>query len=466
MKQKLGGALPELKKRLGLDRAVGYTLMGRSLSILGSIGTVLLIVHYLSKVEQGFYYTLLSLVNLQVVFELGFSFVVLQMAAHEAVHVEFHRDGRVTGAAAACDRLAAILRKTARWYLIAGLIMGATLLPAGLIFFYRTTHQATGIWVWPWTVAAIATVVLFVLNPFCSFLEGCGQVREVAAMRLAQAILAIVAAWSAMIVGRGLFSPGMVVFANAVVAGAFLWKRRRTLAGLLRAKVAGEVVSWKNEIWSFQWRIAITWLCSYFTAQVLVPILFASRGAAEAGRLGMSLSVAGYMWHVVFAWMSTKAAPFGRFIAKQEFESLDRLYFRTLWQSLAVMLVLVSSCMVGVLLVSAHFPALAARMVSPVMFALLLLTSVSTLLVQCEALYLRAHKKEPLIWQATVVAVLTTAGAYLVAPHWGISGMCVVYFLFTGLVGAISASAVFQFVRRSHKARRVTAEAVVVEAMS
>ena len=40
----------------------------------------------------------------------------------------------------------------------------------------------------PWTMQRpLVTVVLFVLNPFCSFLEGCGQVRQVAGMRLWQA---------------------------------------------------------------------------------------------------------------------------------------------------------------------------------------------------------------------------------------------------------------------------------------
>ena len=47
------------------------------------MGSVLLIVHFLTAAEQGYYYALWSLVALQSVFELGFSFVILQVAAHE-----------------------------------------------------------------------------------------------------------------------------------------------------------------------------------------------------------------------------------------------------------------------------------------------------------------------------------------------------------------------------------------------
>ena len=68
---------------IGLDRAIAFTVLGRVLQGLGSVGSVLLIVHFLTPAEQGYYYTLWSLVALQSVFELGFSFVILQVAAHE-----------------------------------------------------------------------------------------------------------------------------------------------------------------------------------------------------------------------------------------------------------------------------------------------------------------------------------------------------------------------------------------------
>jgi len=88
------GWLVGLKHVLGLDRAIAFTVLARGVQILGSTGTVLLILRFLSPVEQGYYHTLLSLVSLQVVFELGFSFVILQMTAHECAHLTLHADGR------------------------------------------------------------------------------------------------------------------------------------------------------------------------------------------------------------------------------------------------------------------------------------------------------------------------------------------------------------------------------------
>jgi len=279
-------------------------------------------------------------------------------------------------------------------------------------------------------------------------------------------VLAIVAAWASIALGKGLFSPAMVVVGNIAAVTIFLWKRRALLRRLLRARIDESVLSWRTEVWSFQWKIGITWLCSYFTVQVLTPVLFASRGAIEAGKLGMSLSIAAYSWNLVFAWMSTKAAPFGQLVARRDYASLDKLFFQTLWRSLVVLGALVVVCLVGILLLQRYFQALASRMVSPALFVLLLLGAVGTLVVQSEAIYLRAHKEEPLLWQAIVVAVLTSTGAYLAAPRWGLVGICVVYFICSGIIGVTSASLIFRSQRRLRSRTSPSPARVSLEAVS
>ena len=87
----------KLPHAIGLDRAIAFTVLGRVVQGLGSVGSVLLIVHFLTASQQGYYYALWSLVALQSVFELGFSFVILQVAAHERAVLEIHADGSSTG---------------------------------------------------------------------------------------------------------------------------------------------------------------------------------------------------------------------------------------------------------------------------------------------------------------------------------------------------------------------------------
>ena len=202
-----------MRRALGLDGAVAYTFLARIVNIVGSTGTVLLIVRFLSPVEQGYYYTLLSLVSLQMVFELGFSFVIQQLAAHECIHLEVKADGSVTGDRVAHARLASVLQLSLRWYTLAAAAMGLLLAPLGIFFFSR--HAASGpvqvAWLGPWLTAVIASAMGLWCMPFYSFLEGCGQVRAVAAMRLRQSIAASVLAWSALLLHHGLYAPALVI---------------------------------------------------------------------------------------------------------------------------------------------------------------------------------------------------------------------------------------------------------------
>jgi hypothetical protein len=443
-----------LRKILGVDGAVAYTFMARLVSIVGSTGTVLMIARFLSPVEQGYYYTLLSLVSLQLVFEMGFSFVIQQLAAHECIHLEFGRDGAVAGDQVAHARLASTLQLSLRWYSAAAVFMAVLLIPLGMVFF--ALHGNAGAvqvaWRGPWILAVIASAAGLWCMPFYSFLEGCGQVRAVASMRLAQALATSVCAWAPMLLHRGLYSPGMAIVGYVGTGLVFLAKRRRLLAGLLSHPAGEDAIVWNREVWPFQWRIAVSWMCSYFTVQILIPILFILRGPIEAGRMGMSLSITLYMAVLALAWTSTKTTPFGRLIAKREFQELDRLYSRTLGQSLAVFVLFAAVACGAVVVMPRVAPHLADRIVSPWLFALLMLASGASFVVQSLAILLRSFKSEPFLTQSVVVASVTLSLTAISAARWGATGAAFSYFAATVLIGLPLAWAIYSGARRNYLA--------------
>jgi hypothetical protein len=434
-----------LKHELGLDRAVGYTVLARGVQILSSTGTVLLILRFLTLVEQGYYYTLLSLASLQVVFELGFSFVVLQMAAHESVHLKLHADGRIEGDPVAQARLASALQLTVRWYLRAAIVMAIILVPLGILFFSRKSPPGVSVsWLGPWVTGVLAVSVSFLVMPLFAFFEGCKEIWQVAKFRMYQALMTMAMSWGTMASGHGLYACTMVNLGVILVGAIFLRKRWALLAALLRYPVHGKEVCWREEIWPFQWKTGVSWLCSYFMVQVFTPVLFAYQGPADAGKLGLSLSIVGYLPIVVLSWMSTKATPFGQFVKLGRYRELDHVFFRTLRQSLVVILLLAAGCFGGVVVVQRVFPALAARMEGPSIFVFLLLAAVGTFVVQGMAVYLRSFKQEPYLFQSTAVAGLSFLGVLIVAPRRGSSGVALVYFLCSGILSVLWAVQIFQ----------------------
>src|SRR6202049_512731 len=131
-----------IREVLGIDRAIGFTVLGRFWSSAAGLVTVALIARFLSPAEQGYYYTFGSLVALQIVFELGFSYVILQMASHERAELSIANDYEISGAPIAHARLASVIQKSVRWYSVAAVLMAGALLPLG--FFFFSTHQRAG----------------------------------------------------------------------------------------------------------------------------------------------------------------------------------------------------------------------------------------------------------------------------------------------------------------------------------
>lgn len=441
----------KVKQWTGLDRAIAFTILARFWSAFAGIVTVLMIAHFLTPNEQGYYYTFFSLVALQIVFELGFSFVVLQLAAHECAHLAIAPDGHIEGDAVAHSRLASVLKKSLLWYSVAAVLMVSTILPAGFYFFGLHLHTGTEVaWKSSWCLLVAITALTFQLDPVFAFIEGCGFVSQMARMRFWQALLGSVLAWTALATHHGLYSPAMIIFGNAAMQIGFLSRprQRRLLTGLLRHTVTGNSIGWRHEVWPFQWRIAITWLSTYFIFQIFNPVLFAFQGPAEAGRMGMSLSISTSIGAVGLAWMSTKASPFGSMIARGEITVLDKLFFRTLWQSTVLVSIAAAGFFLCFAVGGAIFPNLAARVLSPWAFALLLLTTLMNHVVLSEALYMRAHKREPLLLQAVVVAIVLSTTTVLLARVGGANAVTVGYFMFGGVLSFTWGTYIFVTKRR------------------
>lgn len=444
--------LTRVARRIGIDRAIAFTVLARGWSALSGLLTLTLIARFLSPAEQGFYYTFYPLVNLQIIFELGFSVVILQTASHEAAHLRITPEGAVTGPSLHHGRLASVLGKAVRWYSLAAFLLLAVLIPAGRHFFsaHTTARTASIHWWGPWILAAIATTVTFQIDPLFSFLEGCGQVPQVARARLAQAITGSALGWTALSLHHGLFAPGAMIAGQGLAGLVFLATRRHLLLPLLRRRLSGpeEHISWNTDIWPFQWRMAISWVCGYFTFQLFTPVLFAHWGPVEAGRMGMSLNIAGALSTVAIAWMNTKASPFGQLIARREFLELDRRFFAALVQSTAINLLGSATVWVAALAVAWRHLPLAHRLLAPLPFALLLLGSVANNVVSSEAMYLRAHKQEKFMLNSIVGALYTAPMAWVLGSRFGAPGIATGYFAGTLVIGLGLGTYTFQKYRR------------------
>lgn len=437
-------------KRAGVDRAVSYTLLSRGLQLVLAPVNLLLIARFLTPVQQGFYYTFASLLALQVFFELGLSHVVLQFASHEKARLSWTECGTLEGDPAAKLRLGLLLRLALTWYGVAGCLMVAIILPFGLVFFERNSNAAlSGGWQLPWIWLTFTTAGTMLVSPVFAVLEGCGLVAEVARLRTVQVGAAYCAAWLALCLGAGLLvSPILATVSLAVACVWFVVAKRPFIADISTVPARSSAFNWWREVWPMQWRIALSWVSGYFIFQLFTPVLFASEGAVVAGQMGMSLSIATALNTLALAWINTKAPIFGVLVARGEFSALDRLFFGSLRQAIAVAIVLAWCTWIGFSLIKyLHIP-LGARVLNPLALGLLLTTSVINVAVFALAVYLRAHKREPFLWISIVTGVLTGLSTYFLGRYYGATGMAAGYLVISVVVGLGGGTWVFVSRRR------------------
>src|SRR5665647_2797816 len=119
---KLIKILKKIAFKLGFDKAIIFTSSASILGAFGSVVSVILVVKYLTGVEQGFYYTFGSIAAIQVFFELGLNGIITQYVAHEASNLKWESDNNLVGESKYMSRLSSLLHFSVKWYLSFALI--------------------------------------------------------------------------------------------------------------------------------------------------------------------------------------------------------------------------------------------------------------------------------------------------------------------------------------------------------
>jgi hypothetical protein len=444
IKDSVTSQLSKLAKFCGVDRAIAYTLVAKGFQVLAGPITLILIAYYLSPEEQGFYYTFASVVNLQIFFELGLSFVILQFASHEKAALTWINSQTLDGNPVAKRRLASLLKLAIKWYGITALLMVVILIPVGISFLSSNKSAIDVHWQSPWILMVISAGGMLFLSPLLSFLEGCGLVAEIAYMRVIQGLIGNLFLWSALILKNNLFAAAIPNLVGIAWIGSWLYRKYRYLfIDLLNhgkekstsIKRDDSEINWKNEIFPLQWKIALSWLSGYFIFFLFTPILFKFYGPVVAGQMGMSLSITSAITGLSISWISTKSSPFCNLIAQKKYEELDKKFFPALWQSSAV------AAIGGVVLLGLiwflreiHHP-MEQRFIEITPLALLCTVTIVNVYVYGLSVYLRAHKEEPFLLLSIINGILICLSTFLLGRTYGVNGMMIGYLVINTIVG-------------------------------
>lgn len=419
-------------QKLGVDKAIFYTLLSRGLSISTALFTVFFIAKNLSPEEQGFYYTFGSIAALQIFFELGLTGIITQFVAHEASHLKMNSEFKMDGEELYRSRLSSLLKFCTKWYLVIAFLVVVALGVFGSLFFARYSEEHQNIeWFLPWILLAIGTAFNLLLSPITAFLEGLGKVKEVAQLRLVQQVIHPIFIWGGLAIGGKLFVSGADALVRVLIVAIIIVKSPffKILKNIWN-DAGEEKVLYMKEVFPYQWRIALSWVSGYFIFQLFNPVLFATEGAKVAGQMGMTLAALNGLQSLTLSWINTKVPRMSGLIAQKDYKNLDLLFGKTFKQILFIGTIIVILFVIIIYIVQSMEITFMGMKIGdrflPIIPLCLMSWSTWTMIpISPWATYLRCHKKEPLFVNSVVVGILCCISTISLGYMFGLYGITI-----------------------------------------
>lgn len=431
----MASILRRIAQGIGMDKAIAYTSGARIVQGVSGVGSMFFLSTFLTGVEQGFYFTFGSILALQVFFELGLTGIMQQYVAHEASHLVLDKNKEYQGEIKYRSRLASLVRFCLKWYsVLAGAVL-LFLIFIGNIYFskYGDSHSTDVEWQLPWVIICIGTSVCIFQSPLTAILRGLGYVKDMSKVGFYGQIINPVCIWIGLALGLKLYVMGIGYALSVIIWQVYVIRKGlyRILTNLLKTEVS-EKVNYFNEIFPYQWRIALSWISGYFIFQLFNPVLFATEGAIVAGQMGMTLHALNSIQSLSLSWMNTKIPVISKLIALKEYVKLDTMFNQTLRQMVSICSVLLVAffvCLWG--LNASRFEVngsiLVNRFLGYVPTLLLMIPIFLQQFTGAWATYLRCHKKEPFLVNSVVGGLLCMASTIGLGNVLGLYGITVGY---------------------------------------
>lgn len=431
----MASILHQIAQNIGMDKAIAYTSGARIVQGISGVGTMFFLSTFLTGIEQGFYFTFGSILALQVFFELGLTGIMQQYVAHEASHLNLDENKQYQGEEQYQSRLASLVKFCLKWYSVLAGVVLVFLIIVGNIYFskYGNSQSSSVEWKLPWIIICIGTSICIFQSPLTAILRGLGYVKDMSKIGFYGQIINPLCIWLGLVLGLKLYVMGIGFAMSVVIWQVYVIRKGlyRILTNLLKTKVS-EKVNYFNEIFPYQWRIALSWISGYFIFQLFNPVLFATERAIVAGQMGMTLHALNSIQSLSLSWMNTKIPMMSKLIALREYVKLDTMFKQTLKQMVSVCSVLLAAfflclCILNTSQLEFNNTILADRFLGYVPTLLMIVPIFLQQFTGSWATYLRCHKKEPFLVNSVVGGLLCMASTIGLGNIFGLYGITVGY---------------------------------------
>jgi hypothetical protein len=424
-----------------LDKYQGTFLSTRIWNLFGYLVSFYFVATYLSQIEQGYYYTLNSLIALQVFFELGFSYVIVQKTSSLFSIWNASDDKSLVGNS--YRTISSFFYYVIQWFLGCGVLLIIVLVVLGKLFFSNDTSGVISSIHSFWDLLVVLTSVNLIMTALLSFFEGFGKAIIVYRIKLFQSIAAQIVLWASIFIGLGIYSLLLSNLILFLVGLIFVIKFFiNDIIELFKFRT-NKFRYWFNNLFKFQSKVALSWISGYFQFQILVPIIFKYCGPVDAGKMGNTFSVVSGITALSMALIQSKSWEYSALIAVHNYVELNEVFKKHFLQAISVSLFVGTGLFAAIVLLNYLEFKLATKILPPIPFLLFIIATVLNVITGSLSIYLRAFLEEKLL----VVSLLTGGSIisllYFITPIYGLIGVALAYLGGTFVFGFLGSLIVY-----------------------
>ena len=379
--------------------------------LISTLLTLFFVISKFTSEQQGYYYTILSIVAFQTLAEFGFNTGLTHFISHEWCHLSIEK-GQVIGDQNAQARLRSLLRITAVWTVVSTFILVVGIGFGGEYFLSTYRKSTTVEWEGPWWAVCFMLIPGSISATLRCIAESVDRVAFSQKSILIGSIIGNCVAWVAFILDAQLYIIALNLGVSALITIFLLAYSLKPILKLYFFPLSMPKINWRKDFMPHQLRIGISWICGLAMFQTFVPFIFYYRGAIEAGQAGILLQAYSLANTLGMAWVISNTPNFGKAWVLKDPLALNALTNKIGKKSAYTVIFAAAMGMIIVALIKYYMPQFGNRIGSLSALYVLFLTCIIMQSSNAYTAAVRFQKKEKFLMSSIISAGLVISSNY------------------------------------------------------
>lgn len=378
--------------------------------------TAIFVLNFLNPYEQGFFYTMGSLLNAYLLLDLGLSALIVQKSAKYFSGLSWDNDNLLRNNKRSLFFIS-FFKWVYSWYKFLSFLI-LFIIPLGYFYFFFSGHELKFNFFLPLVCMVLALSFSMPSIGILSVLEGAKKINQVYLIKLTHYIIGAALAWILLYSGYGIYAQSAAPFAVILTVYLYIFLRFKKLGPSFKNQTNS--FSWRSEILPQQKRNCIGWFSNYIFLHTPVLVIFYYMSPAEAGKLGLTMVIANISISIAMSPITSITPKISELAKVDTISRTTRIFILNLFKS--IFLIIFGTLFFYLTLLYFQDYEILKRILVPNYILIIFISFSFFYIVLAFMIFFRSYDKEPLAIPSFITIILFVFFGVFFLKSYGLIG--------------------------------------------